>query len=133
MRGKIREERIALMSQAERDDLIPLARKVRVDARRNALQVVVEEALSLHPMKPSPARPMVKRASVVGSGTTNGVTVLNHFTQLRTFRTELGMTAFDPQRSFDRCSVRGCCPIECAAPEGVRPVSNPLVSELTSD
>ncbi len=36
------------MSQAERDDLIPLARKVRVDARRNALQVVVESALSLH-------------------------------------------------------------------------------------
>ena len=36
------------MSLAERDDLIPLARKVRVDARRNALQVVVEAALSLH-------------------------------------------------------------------------------------
>ncbi len=36
------------MSLAERDDLIPLARNVRVDARRNALQVVVEAALSLN-------------------------------------------------------------------------------------
>ena len=36
------------MSQAERDDLIPLARKVRADARRDALQVVVEAALSVH-------------------------------------------------------------------------------------
>ncbi len=45
---KSRRERIAAMSLAERDDLIPLARKVRVDARRNALQVVVEAALSLH-------------------------------------------------------------------------------------
>ncbi len=48
MKGKSRHERIAAMSLAERDDLIPLARKVRVDARRNALQVVVEAALSLH-------------------------------------------------------------------------------------
>ncbi len=36
------------MSQAERDELMPLARKVRADARRNALQVVVDAALSLH-------------------------------------------------------------------------------------
>ena len=48
MTGKNRRERVASMSLAERDDLIPLARKVRVDARRNALQVVVEAALSLH-------------------------------------------------------------------------------------
>ncbi len=48
MQGKSRRERVATMSLAERDDLIPLARKVRVDARRNALQVVVEAALSLH-------------------------------------------------------------------------------------
>ena len=48
MTGKSRRERIASMSLAERDDLIPLARKVRTDARRNALQVVVEAALSLH-------------------------------------------------------------------------------------
>ena len=36
------------MSQAEREELMPLARKVRADARRDALQVVVEAALSLH-------------------------------------------------------------------------------------
>ncbi len=48
MRDKSRRERIATMSLAERDDLIPLARKVRVDARRDALQVVVEAAQSLH-------------------------------------------------------------------------------------
>ncbi len=48
MNDMSRRERIAAMSLAERDDLIPLARKVRVDARRNALQVVVEAALSLH-------------------------------------------------------------------------------------
>ena len=36
------------MPQAERDRLIPLARKVRADARRDALQVVVEAALALH-------------------------------------------------------------------------------------
>ena len=48
MKDMSRRERIAAMSLAERDDLIPLARKVRVDARRNALQVVVEAALSLH-------------------------------------------------------------------------------------
>jgi hypothetical protein len=36
------------MSLAERDDLIPLARKVRADARRDALQVVLDAALSLH-------------------------------------------------------------------------------------
>ncbi len=36
------------MSQAERDDLIPLARKVRADARRDALQVVVEAAQSFY-------------------------------------------------------------------------------------
>ncbi len=48
MKGKSRRERIASMSLAERDDLIPLARKVRTDARRDALQVVVEAALSLH-------------------------------------------------------------------------------------
>ncbi len=48
MTGKSRRERIAAMSLAERDDLIPLARKVRADARRNALQVVLEAALSLH-------------------------------------------------------------------------------------
>ena len=48
MKGKSRREQIASMSLAERDDLIPLARKVRVDARRSALQVVVEAALSLH-------------------------------------------------------------------------------------
>ncbi len=46
MRGKSREERIALMSQAERDDLMLLARKVRGDARRDALQAVVETARS---------------------------------------------------------------------------------------
>jgi hypothetical protein len=34
------------MSKAQREDLIPLARKVRVDARRDALQVVVEAAQS---------------------------------------------------------------------------------------
>jgi hypothetical protein len=45
---KSRRERIATMSLAERDDLIPLARKVRADARRDALQVVVEAAQSLH-------------------------------------------------------------------------------------
>ena len=45
---KSRREGIATMSLAERDDLIPLARKVRADARRDALQVVVEAALSLH-------------------------------------------------------------------------------------
>jgi hypothetical protein len=48
MTGKSRRERIATMSLAERDDLIPLARKVRADARRDALQVVVEAAQSLH-------------------------------------------------------------------------------------
>ncbi len=48
MRGKSREERIALMSQAERDDLMLLARKVRGDARRDALQAVVEAAYSFH-------------------------------------------------------------------------------------
>ncbi len=32
MKGKSRRERIAAMSLAERDDLIPLARKVRADA-----------------------------------------------------------------------------------------------------
>ncbi len=48
MRGKSRREQIASMSQAERDELIPLARKVRADARRDALQVVVDAALSLH-------------------------------------------------------------------------------------
>ncbi len=48
MKDMSRRERVATMSLAERDDLIPLARKVRVDARRNALQVVVEAALSLH-------------------------------------------------------------------------------------
>lgn len=37
---KSRREQIASMSQAERDRLIPLARKVRADARRDALQVV---------------------------------------------------------------------------------------------
>ncbi len=36
------------MSQAEREELMPLARKARADARRDALQVVVEAALSLH-------------------------------------------------------------------------------------
>ncbi len=45
MRGKSRRERMASMSQTERDDLIPLARKVRADARRDALQVVVDAAL----------------------------------------------------------------------------------------
>ncbi len=34
MRGKSRREQIASMSQAEREDLIPLARKVRTDAGR---------------------------------------------------------------------------------------------------
>ncbi len=48
MADKSRRERVATMSLAERDDLIPLARKVRADARRDALQVVVEAALSLH-------------------------------------------------------------------------------------
>jgi hypothetical protein len=47
MADKSRRERVATMSLAERDDLIPLARKVRADARRGALQVVVEAALSL--------------------------------------------------------------------------------------
>jgi hypothetical protein len=47
MADKNRRERIATMSLAERDDLIPLARKVRADARREALQVVVEAAQSL--------------------------------------------------------------------------------------
>ncbi len=36
------------MSQAEREELMPLAWKVRANARRDALQVVVEAALSLH-------------------------------------------------------------------------------------
>ncbi len=36
------------MSQAERESLIPLARKVRGGARREALQVVVEAALAYH-------------------------------------------------------------------------------------
>ncbi len=36
------------MSQAERDDLMLLARKVRGDARRDALQAVVEAAYSFH-------------------------------------------------------------------------------------
>ncbi len=36
------------MSQDERESLIPLARKVRGGARREALQVVVEAALSYH-------------------------------------------------------------------------------------
>ena len=48
MKDMSRRERIAAMSLAERDDLIPLARKVRVDARRDALQAVVEAAQSLH-------------------------------------------------------------------------------------
>ncbi len=48
MKGKSRRERVATMSLAERDDLLPLARKVRADARRDALQVVVDAALSLH-------------------------------------------------------------------------------------
>ncbi len=34
--------------RAERDELIPLARKLRADRRRDALQVVVEAALALH-------------------------------------------------------------------------------------
>ena len=36
------------MSQAEREELAPLARKVRANAQRDALQVVVEAALSFH-------------------------------------------------------------------------------------
>ena len=48
MRDKSRRARIASMSQAERTDLVPLARKVRADVRRDALQVVVEAALALH-------------------------------------------------------------------------------------
>ncbi len=48
MNGKSRRERVASMSLAERDDLIPLARKVRADSRRNALRVGGEAALSLH-------------------------------------------------------------------------------------
>jgi hypothetical protein len=48
MADKSRRERVATMSLAERDDLIPLARKVRADARRDALRVVVEAAQSLH-------------------------------------------------------------------------------------
>jgi len=48
MADKSRRERVATMSLAERDDLIPLARKVRADARRDALQVVVEAGQSLH-------------------------------------------------------------------------------------
>ncbi len=48
MKGKSRSERIASMSNAERDDLIPLARKVRTDARQDALQVVVEAAQSFY-------------------------------------------------------------------------------------
>ncbi len=48
MRGKSRRDQIASMSQAERDELMPLARKVRADARRDALQVVVDAALSFY-------------------------------------------------------------------------------------
>jgi hypothetical protein len=47
MADKSRRERVASMSLAERDDLIPLARKMRADARRDALQVVVEAAQAL--------------------------------------------------------------------------------------
>ena len=36
------------MSNAEREELTPFVLKVRADARRDALQVVVEAALSLH-------------------------------------------------------------------------------------
>ncbi len=46
MKGKSRRERIASMSEAERDRLIPLARKARAEARQDALQVVVEAALA---------------------------------------------------------------------------------------
>ena len=48
MKGKSRRERIASMSNAEREELAPLAREVRAEAKRDALQVVVEAALSLH-------------------------------------------------------------------------------------
>ncbi len=48
MRGKSRRERVATMPKMERDRLVPLARKVRADARRDAIQIVVEAALSLH-------------------------------------------------------------------------------------
>ncbi len=45
---KSRRERVWQLSEAERDDLIPLARKLRADRRRDALQVVTEAALALH-------------------------------------------------------------------------------------
>ena len=35
MRGKSRREQIASMSQTERDELMPLARKVRADAAQS--------------------------------------------------------------------------------------------------
>ena len=48
MRGKGRREQIASMSKAGREELTPLARKVRAEARRDALQVVVEAAQSFY-------------------------------------------------------------------------------------
>ena len=48
MKGKSRRERIASMSSAEREELTPFAREVRAKAKREALQVVIEAALSLH-------------------------------------------------------------------------------------
>ena len=48
MKGKSRRERISSMSKTEREELTPLARLVRADARRDTLRVVVEAAISIH-------------------------------------------------------------------------------------
>ncbi len=48
MKGKSRRERISSMSKTEREELTPLARKVHADARRDALQEVVEAAQSFY-------------------------------------------------------------------------------------
>ncbi len=45
---KSRRERLAELSDAERDQLIPLARKIRADRRREAVEMVVDAALVYH-------------------------------------------------------------------------------------